>query len=116
MKQENIIDSIRNDYTDKEPNKIDELKALDKKVHLPVNIFAYTFGCISVLILGVGMCLSMKVIGASLNIALGIVIGIVGIALCISNYFIYKRILKKRKNKYANAILALCDDVSSNAE
>lgn len=117
MKQkDNIVESIRNDYENKEQSKIDELKALDKKVHRPVNVFAYVFGAISALVMGTGMCLSMKVIGESLNIVFGIVIGVLGIALCIANYFIYKAILKKRKDKYSSAILALCDEVSSNVE
>ncbi len=116
MKQEVIIKNIRNGYENKEPSKIDELKALDKKVRRPVNILAYVFGCISALIFGTGMCLSMKVIGANLNIAIGIVIGVVGIALCISNYFLYKVFLKKRKDIYSSAILALCDEASSNIE
>lgn len=114
MKQDNnLVNNIRNGYEEKEITKIDELKALDKKVHRPANIFAYIFGCISALIMGTGMCLSMKVIGANLHIALGIVIGVVGIGLCVANYFIYKAVLKKRKSKYAEQILTLCDEASS---
>ena len=56
-------ESIANEYAMKDEKKVVALKKLDKKAKRPSNIFAYTFGIISALVLGVGMCLSMKVIG-----------------------------------------------------
>ena len=55
--------SIANEYSKKSTSKVVALKKLDNKVKRPANIFAYTFGIVSALILGTGMCLSMKVIG-----------------------------------------------------
>ena len=106
--QINQINKIKEDYIEKEQTNFDKLKELDKKVKRPAQIFAYVFGSISSLILGTGMCLAMKVIGNAM--ALGIVIGVVGIALVSANYFIYKKILSSRKNKYKNQVLALADD------
>ena len=62
---------------------------------------------IGALVLGVGLCLAMKVIGDLM--ALGIVIGIVGIAMVSVNYLIYRAILKSRKKKYADQVMALSD-------
>jgi hypothetical protein len=90
-----------------ERTKLDELKALDRKVKVPAEIFAYSFGTASSLVLGTGMCLAMKVIGDMM--ILGIGIGLVGIALVTANYFLYKKILKARKQKYAKKILQLSD-------
>ena len=106
--QINQINKIKEDYIEKEQTNFDKLKELDKKVKRPAQIFAYVFGSISSLILGTGMCLAMKVIGNAM--ALGIVIGVVGIALVSGNYFIYKKILSSRKNKYKTQVLALADD------
>ena len=103
------IEKIRASYTEKEISKFDKLKELDKKVKRPAQIFAYVFGSVSSLVLGTGMCLAMKVIGNAM--ALGIVIGVVGIALVSANYFIYKKILSSRKNKYKNQVLELADEV-----
>ncbi len=114
MKTEiNTIEKIRASYTQKETTKLDELKALDRKVKRPAQIFAYTLGTAASLVLGTGMCLAMQVIGAGLAFAmpLGIGIGLVGIALVSINYPLYKKILKDRKNKYAKQIFELSDSL-----
>ena len=107
------IERIRASYTEKEITKLDELKKLDKKVKRPAQIFAYVFGSISSLVLGTGMCLAMKVIGASLSFAmpLGIGVGLLGILLVSINYPMYKKILKSRKEKYAQQIFELSDSL-----
>ena len=103
------IERIRASYAEKEITKFDELRELDKKVKRPAQIFAYVFGSLSSLVLGTGMCLAMKVIGNSM--ALGIGIGLVGIALTLTTYPIFKAILKRRKNKYAPKIFELSDSL-----
>lgn len=107
-----VIKQISNFYKEKQPTKLDELKALNKKAKRPANIFAYTFGSISSLVLGTGMCLAMKVIGNSM--ALGICIGVVGLGLVIATYPIYKAILKKRKEKYGEQIVELSNELLNN--
>ncbi len=86
------------------------LKKLDRKAKLPAEIFAYTNGVIMSLVLGVGMCLSMKVIGDAFVI--GIVIGIIGIIGASINYPIYKKILNRSKEKYSYDIIKLANDIS----
>lgn len=109
MNNENkaLIQKIRSGYEVKEVTKLDELKALDRKVKRPAQIFAYVFGSLSSLVLGTGMCLAMKVIGDAM--IAGIAIGVVGIALCAMTYPIYKRILAGRKDKYAKQVFELSD-------
>lgn len=85
---------IANEYSAKKKSKVIALKKLDKKAKLPANIFVYTNGILMSLILGLGMCLSMGVIGNGKFIALGIIIGIIGIVGVSTNYFSYKKILK----------------------
>ena len=109
MTEMKTIERIRASYTEKEITKLDELKELDKKVKRPVQIFAYVYGSLSSLVLGTGMCLAMKVIGNSM--ALGIGIGLVGIALTLTTYPIFKAILKRRKNKYAKQIFELSNSL-----
>lgn len=114
MEQENTerIERIRYDYSAHEPTKYDELKKLDKKVKRPAEIFAYTFGIVGSLVLGTGMCLAMEVLASgTVALACGIAVGIVGIGMVAINYFLYKRILKKRKAKYGERILSLSDEL-----
>ena len=86
-----FAEAIANEYSKKETSKA--LKKLDNKVKTPVNIFTYTFGIISALILGLGMCLCMKVIGdgSTLWFIFGIIIGLIGILGASTNYFFYKK-------------------------
>lgn len=112
MNENKVVEKIVNGYTKKESTKLDELKALDSKVKKPALIFAYVFGSISALLLGFGMCVAMQVILADL-MWLGIVVGVVGIALCLLTYPIYKRILNSRKNKYREQILSISNELAN---
>lgn len=100
-------EQLREEYTKKEKTGVDEALKLDKKAKLPVTIFTFSFGIIKALILGVGMCLAMKVIGdgSIASMVIGIIIGVVGIAIVGSNYPIYTKMLRSRKEKYSAAIL-----------
>ena len=118
--QEFLVQKIRTQYTEKENTQLNELKALDKKVKKPANVFAYTFGTIGSLVLGSGMSLAMNVIepGTYYGIIIGenmmlpgIVIGLLGIAMVSVNYPIYKSILSTRRKKYADKIIALSDQI-----
>lgn len=108
-----IAESIAKEYAPKKHSKIVALKKLDAKAKRPANIFAYTFGVISSLVAGTGMCLAMQVIGGTIPfMILGIIIGIIGFTCCAINYPIYKRILAKGKEKYAYEIIELAREIS----
>ena len=93
-------ESIAKDYAPNDNSKIIALKKLDAKAKLPATIFTYSFGIISSLVAGVGMCLSMQVIGGStLHTVLGILIGVTGFIGCGVNYTIYRKKLEKGKAK-----------------
>lgn len=113
--QQYLVQKIRTQYTEKEYTQLDELKALDKKVKTPATAFAYTFGSVSALIMGAGMSLVMTDIGETLGLAEsllpGIAIGIVGMALALLTYPIYKGMLNRRRKKYADKIIALSDKI-----
>ena len=108
-----IAEAIAKDYAPKDNSKIIALKKLDNKAKLPATIFTYSFGIISSLIVGTGMCLSMQVLGSSMvSMILGIIIGIIGFIGCSINYPIYKRMLEKGKSKYAYEIVELARQIS----
>lgn len=105
-------EQIANEYSIKNESKVIALKKLDRKAKLPANIFAYSFGLIMSLILGLGMCLSMNVIGDSKFIMIGIIIGIIGIIGVGLNYPIYKKILEESKKKYSQDIIRLANEIA----
>ncbi len=107
-------EKLASEYAKKDTSKVVALKKLDRKAKLPAIITAYTLGIISALILGVGMCLSMKVIGNDNNLTfvLGIIIGVIGIFGVSINYPLYNQLLSKGKNKYAFEIIELAKQIS----
>jgi hypothetical protein len=107
-------EKIASEYAVKETRKVVALKKLDAKAKLPANIFAYTFGIIMSLVLGIGMCLSLKVIGdgSILLFVIGIIIGVIGILGVSVNYPIYKKLLEKGKKKYGNEIIELAKEIA----
>ena len=108
-----LAEAIAKEYAPKDNSKIIALKKLDKKAKLPATIFTYTFGIISTLIAGTGMCFSMQVIGSGTSaMVLGIILGIIGFAGCGINYPIYKKKLEKDKSKYAFEIVQLAKEIS----
>ena len=113
--QEFLVQKIRTQYTEKQHTELDALKELDAKVKRPANVFAYTYGSISAIIMGAGMSLVMTDIGAVIGLASamvpGIVIGVVGMCMALTTYPIYKGILNNRKKKYAGEILKLSDKI-----
>ena len=106
-------ESIAKDYAPTDNSKIIALKKLDAKAKMPATVFTYTFGIISSLVLGTGMCLSMQVIGGGVLLTvLGIIVGILGLVGCGINYPIYKKMLENGKAKYAFEIVELARQIS----
>ena len=89
-------EQLANEYAPKDTSKVNALRKLDAKAKLPATVFTYTFGIITALVAGVGMCLSMKVIGSGMGV----------------NYPIYKKLLAQGKQKYAFEIMELAKEIS----
>ena len=108
-------ESIAKEYAPKDNSKVIALRKLDAKAKMPATIFTYTFGITSSLIAGLGMSLAMQAIGSTtFHMVFGIILGIIGFALCGINYPIYKKMLEKGKQKYAFEIVELAKEISEN--
>ena len=105
---------IANEYSEKTTSKVKQLKKLDAMAKNPAIIFSLIFGIVSSLVLGTGMCLAMSIIGggSAFMIALGVIVGLFGIAGVSVNYFIYKKLLEKCKSKYKYDILTLAKQIT----
>ena len=113
-----MAQKIRTQYMEKQSTELDELRALDAKVKRPANVFSYIFGSVSAIIMGAGMSLVMTDIGSIIGIESamipGIAIGVVGMAMSLINYPIYKGILNSRKKKYGAEIIKLSEKIINN--
>ena len=105
---------LANEYAPKDDSKVIALRKLDARAKLPATVFTYAVGIFSALIAGVGMCLSMNVIGSGsmVSFVIGVIIGIIGLAGMGINYPVYKRMLAKGRKKYAFEIMELAREIS----
>ena len=107
-------EQLANEYAPKDTSKVVALRKLDAKAKRTASVFTYTFGIITALAFGTGMCLAMGQIGSGTtgSFVLGILIGVVGMASMSINYPIYKKLLAKGKQKYAFEIMELAKEIS----
>ena len=115
MKTDKIIaERIASEYAPKEDRKVVALKKLDRLAKRGALIFAYTFGIGCSLILGTGMSFAMGVIGdgSITTMVISIIVGLIGIFGVSINYFIYKKLLEKGKNKYGSDIIRLAKEIA----
>ena len=118
-KEQAEIKAIRKKYTPKEQREdpMTQLRRLDARVTQKATAYSLAVGVIGALILGLGMSLAMTDIGAilgmleNLALAVGIVVGIVGIALVCVAYPLYNHVVKKEREAIAPEILRLTDEL-----
>lgn len=108
--QQEEINAIRQKYMPKTENKMEQLRKLDKGVTKKGTILSVIVGVIGALLLGIGMCCTM--VWADKFFALGIVVGIIGIAIVSLAYPLYNKITKREKEKIAPLIIRLTDDLT----
>ena len=111
QKQEEV-EKIRNKYVLKEESKMEQLIRLDKQAERPGTIASIVVGTIGTLILGAGM--SCVLVGnSSIEIlVVGIVVGIIGMVVAGGAYPIYNKVTKKEREKVAEQIIALSNELS----
>lgn len=107
------LEKIRNKYAPQTEveTKLDMIKKLDKNVEREATTSALVIGILGALILGIGMCCTM--VWTNLFV-LGIIVGLIGIALCSVSYPFYKSVLKKKRSEIAPQILKLTEELSEN--
>ena len=106
------VEKIRRKYVPQSSTetKFEQIKRLDKSVESTALGYALGIGIPGSLVLGVGMCCTM--VWTDL-FALGIVVGIIGIAMCSAAYPIYKNVLRKKRTEIAPQILKLSEEIEN---
>lgn len=107
------VQEIRKKYLPREESKLEELKRLDRAVQTSGVAESLGIGIIGALIFGLGMCLSMKVLGnGGFLIVLGVLLGIVGAIGMMAAFPVYKKVYLKTKEMHTPRILALAAELS----
>ena len=108
-KKQKEIEDIKKKYLPKEEDKMETLRKLDRSAEQKGTMYSVIVGTIGTLLLGVGMSITM--IGATSHFILGIVIGLIGIAVLAPAYFIFRKITEEQRKKIAPQILALTEEL-----
>ena len=110
--QREEIKRIKEKYEKKEDNKMERLRALDAAVTTKGTVASLIMGIIGALMLGVGMCCSMVWgEGNTLIFAIGIAVGLFGIAATACAYPVYNFVTKKERERLAPEIIRLSDEL-----
>lgn len=118
-KEQREIQAIRQKYAApaQAQDKLGQLRRLDAAVTRKAQTVSLVFGVIGALVLGSGMSLAMTDLGGILGLdsvmamAVGILLGGIGMVLVGAAYPVYNRILKKERAKIAPEILRLSDEL-----
>lgn len=108
-KKQKEIDEIKKKYLPKEEDKMEILRKLDRSAEQKGTMYSVIIGTIGTLLLGIGMSITMT--GAAAHFVLGIVIGLIGIAILAPAYAIFKKITEAQRKKIAPRILALTEEL-----
>lgn len=103
------VESIRKQYLPetKQEQNISKLIKLDRKVKTVPQVIALTIGIVGILVFGLGLTMVLE-----WNLTIfGVIVGIVGAVFMSVNYFIYKAIYNKFKNKYGEEIIKLSEEI-----
>lgn len=117
--QQKEVEAIRKKYLPQETDKMEQLRKLHAIPTQKAQTAALVVGVIGTLVMGTGMSLAMTDIGAamgSLAMAIGIVIGVLGMGMIALAYPLYQRVLNKQRAKIAPEILRLSDELMSGLE
>ncbi|MBQ8281189.1 MAG: hypothetical protein IJZ25_02140, partial [Lachnospiraceae bacterium] len=100
----------RKKYVPVVEDKLETLRKLDRGVENRGTMMSVITGVIGTLVLGAGMSMVM-VMNEKVFMVLGIILGIIGIAVMAVAYPVYNRIVKKQREKIAPQVLALTEDL-----
>lgn len=116
-KEQDEIKRIRQKYQKQEEDSMTRLRKLDASATSKATVMALIFGVVGALILGMGMSLIMTDLAVLLgmtgiaNMIVGIIAGLIGIVLVLLAYPIYRKVLKREREKIAPEIIRLTDEL-----
>ena len=107
-KEQEELKRIRKKYSPPEENKMEQLRRLDRSVYEKGTMWALVVGIIGALIMGGGMSVVMVL---ESYFVVGIIVGVIGMAMAALAYPLYNHIVKKEREKIAPEILRLTDEL-----
>lgn len=100
-RDEEELKNLKDKYIAREKTPLEQVREIESEVNKEASIPSFPFGIIGSIILGLGMCFTMV---WTRFFALGIVIGVVGIAILAVNYPLYLRRLQNLRKAQADKV------------
>lgn len=101
------VERIRNAYISPEENKLEQLRRLNAKVYQQGIVVSMSVGIVGTLILGVGMTCVL----VWSQMILGIIIGVVGLAVLGVAYPLNTKLVNQRKAELGPEIIKLSNEI-----
>lgn len=108
------VEAIRKMYLPKEEDKMKQLRRLHSIPTQKAQEASIAIGVLGTLILGTGMSLCMTDLGAALGhlaMVIGILVGVLGLAMVAMAYPLYNIVLRKERQRIAPEILRLSEEL-----
>ena len=115
--EQDEIRKIREKYQTKIEDDMSKLRKLDAEVTNKATMNSLAIGIIGALIMGTGMSLVMTDLGmvfglqGNINLVVGIIVGLVGLVLAGVAYPMFRKVLKREREKAAPEILRLTEEL-----
>ena len=115
-RQKSEVERIRSRYLpDEEGDKLARVRALDASVSRHGTVAGVIVGIVGALLMGTGMSLAMTDFGSFLaepvKMAVGVIVGVVGIGVCALAYPVYQRVSARRRTRVSEEILKLTEEL-----
>lgn len=116
-KEQAELKKIREKYENREEDKMERVRRLDRGVIKKARTVSLILGIIGTLVMGCGMSLAMTelsdVLGLSASSAMltGVIIGVIGIIIAGVAYPVYDLTVKRERKKIAPEIIRLTDEL-----
>lgn len=116
-REQEELKKIREKYQPREEDKLERLHRLDAGVTGRATAVSLVTGILGALVLGLGMSLVMTDLGDGLGLseavemALGVIVGVAGLAMTGLAYPLYGHVLKRERQKAAPEILRLTEEL-----
>ena len=116
-KEQEEIKKIRQKYVVQEEDGMTRLRNLDAQATGKATMMSLVLGIVGALVMGTGMSLIMTELAVVLgmtymgSLVIGIVAGVLGMILVALAYPVYKKILKREREKIAPEILRLSEEL-----
>lgn len=105
------VERIREKYLPREADPTERLREIDRGVTRKATVASISVGVVGSLVMGIGMCFTMLWATDPRVFIAGVAIGLAGIALVALAYPLYRRVIRREREKAAPEVMRITDEL-----